>query len=158
MRLNRFAVAAAGLSLLLAAPAWAQAQDIDGWTLNDDGQSCAISLDSADGSFLTMLNDGAGGAEGLAFVGTELTGVVENQPVTLQYSVDGGQWTNFTAYGISITGGAGYHLMDFPVAIFANKRLSGSMEIRRDGVVIHSFPLDQVQRPAKAMIECGKKY
>lgn len=159
MGFYRLAAAAAGLSLLCAAPAWAQEREIDGWIFNDDGESCAISAVSEDGHALTMINDGTGGADGLAFISDDLSEVTDKEAETLQYSTNGTDWRDFQGFGIVLSsGGQGYHLSRFPIDMFSAGPLHGTMQFRRRGVLVHSFPLDNVQRAAKEMAACGKKY
>jgi len=156
MRLNTLLFAASASLMLAAAPAAAQ-QNIDGWDLNDDGESCALSYSNEAGTALTMLNDGKYDAMGFVIDG--LGGVEKGAPITLQMQIGTSEWVDLNAVGISLsTGAAGYMLGNFPVDVFAERPMRGTLRIRRGTEVIHSFPLDNINRGAKAMVECGKKY
>ena len=160
MRLNRFYLAAA-LILLPAGPAFAQdgEREIDGWTLVDDGESCAMSRLNDDSNGLTMLHDGKSGTDAMAFIRLDLGDVVNDRTETLQISVDGSEWLDISAQGMVLEGGAsGFRIQGFPIAEFAAADHSGELRFRRGGKVIHSFPMDDMRRATEALVACGKKY
>lgn len=158
LRFTVFASLAAAAAIS-ASPALAQTSEIDGWDLNDDGQSCAISKLGEDGLSLTMINNGKPQADGMGFIQMSLNGTIEkNQPVTLGVSIDGGEFVDRPATSMVLSGGeTGFMLYTIPLSTFTGNP-KGVMRFRWNGKIIHSFSLDGMSRASAALMECGKKY
>lgn len=147
------------MALLFAVPALAQNSDIDGWNLNDDGQSCAISKMGEDGRSLTMINNGKPISDGMGFIQLDLNGMIEkNQSVTLGVSINDGEFVDRQATSMVLSGGeTGFMLYTVPLSTFTGNP-KGTVRFRWNGKIIHSFSLDGMSRASAALMECGKKY
>ncbi|NML06536.1 hypothetical protein [Sphingomonas sp. G-3-2-10] len=149
----------AASAAVIATPALAQDSDIDGWNLNDDGQSCAISKLGEDSRSLTMINNGKPQADGMGFIHLDLNGAIEKgQPVTLGVSINGGEFVDRPATSMVLSGGeTGFMLYTVPLSTFVGNP-KGTMRFRWNGKIIHSFSMDGMSRASAALMECGKKY
>lgn len=150
----------AGAAIFFATPALAQEREIDGWTLNDDGSSCAISTLGDDGNSLTMINDGDPRADGIGFIAVSLkdAGITRNQPMTLGVSVRDGAFLDVKGEGLVLSGGeSGFMMRGLDLDKYFGEP-SGTIRIRLNGEIIHTIRLDGISRAVQAMRACGKKY
>lgn len=148
-------IMAAAAAFVLAQPAMAEDRQIGNWMLMDSGKGCSIWSPDETGNGITMFNDGPA-ADSLGFVVTGLDGVVAGQDEPLDFSINGREPIQIKGTGVVLESGASGYAFDFPLNVLTDSPLSGKVTISRKGRVIHSFLLDGVQEPAKALVACGK--
>lgn len=145
--------------LALSQPATAKVVSermINGWLLEDRGDGCSLSLTRR--PTLTMLIIRERGYSTLAFVDKRAAGAKEGDQATLEINVASAPSFDLPARGLITSYGDVGYLLDFPVATLAETSLDGDIRFTRDGRLVHSFPLNQVNEGVRALIECAGKY
>lgn len=126
---------------------------IGSWEL-DPEDYCSISRENSDGS-LTMIGEVYGKGT-LSFLDKRTGSVTANEKRPVEMHFDGGRVLEGTAIG-SVKDGVESYVILFPIGKLAEKKMTGTMDVMMKGKVIHSFPLDDAQPAAQALLKCTEE-